>query len=272
MEHLFNKWDELREDFIDRHIYLFIDYDGTLTPIVEHPDKAVISEDMRHILRDLKTLPGCSVGIISGRSLKDIKRMVGLEGIIYVGNHGLEIEGPKIKFESQISSRLLSIIRNLKEELTYKLSKIKGIFVEDKNVTLSIHYRLATRSGYLLAKKIIEEVIQPFLARNKIKVSYGKKVIEIKPPVAWNKGRAVAWLLARQSFILGDHPIMPVYLGDDVTDEDAFAAIKKYLPAGRQEGLTIYIGKPKDSQAKYYLRDTQEVSDFLKKILCLYKN
>ena len=265
MKYLFSKWDELREDFINRHIYLFIDYDGTLTPIVEQPDKAAISEDMRNLLRDLSTKPGCSVGIITGRALKDIKRMVGLKRIIYVGNHGLEIGGSKIKFESQISSQLFSIIRNLKEELTNKLSKIKGIFVEDKDVTLSVHYRLATRSSYLLAKKIIEEVIQPFLARNKIKVSYGKKVIDIKPPVQWNKGMAVAWLLARQTFILGDHPIMPIYLGDDVTDEDAFGMLKN-------KGLTIYIGKPKNSQAKYYLKDTQEVFEFLKKILCLCKN
>jgi len=265
MKYLFSKWDELREDFINRHIYLFIDYDGTLTPIVEQPDKAAISEDMRNLLRDLSTKQGCSVGIISGRALKDIKRMVGLKRIIYVGNHGLEIEGSKIKFESQISSQLFSIIRNLKEELTNKLSKIKGIFVEDKDVTLSVHYRLATRSSYLLAKKIIEEVIQPFLARNKIKVSYGKKVIDIKPPVQWNKGMAVAWLLARQTFILGNHPIMPIYLGDDVTDEDAFGMLKN-------KGLTIYIGKPKNSQAKYYLKDTQEVFEFLKKILCLCKN
>ncbi|OGL46693.1 MAG: trehalose-phosphatase, partial [Candidatus Schekmanbacteria bacterium RBG_16_38_10] len=237
-------------------------YDGTLTPIVEQPDKAAISEDMRNLLRDLSTKQGCSVGIISGRALKDIKRMVGLKRIIYVGNHGLEIEGSKIKFESQISSQLFSIIRNLKEELTNKLSKIKGIFVEDKDVTLSVHYRLATRSSYLLAKKIIEEVLQPFLAKNKIKVSYGKKVIDIKPPVQWNKGRVIAWLLARQTFILGNHPIMPIYLGDDVTDEDAFGMLKN-------KGLTIYIGKPKNSQAKYYLKDTQEVFEFLKKILCL---
>lgn len=265
MEHLFSKWDELKGDFTNRHTCLFIDYDGTLTPIAEHPDKAVICQGMRNILRDLSTKPGCSIGIISGRSLKDIKSMVGLEGIIYVGNHGLEIEGPKIKFKSQISSRLASIIRNLKEELTDKLSGIKGIFVEDKNVTLSVHYRLATRSGYLSARKIIEEVIRPLSARNKIKVSYGKKVTEIRPPVQWNKGKVVAWLLARQTFILGDYPIMPVYLGDDATDEDAFAMLKN-------KGLTIYIGRPKKSQARYYLKDTREVFEFLKKILCLCRN
>ncbi|OGX19302.1 MAG: trehalose-phosphatase [Omnitrophica WOR_2 bacterium RBG_13_44_8b] len=265
MEYLFSKWDELREGLIGNHIYLFIDYDGTLTPIAECPDKAVILEDMRNLLRDLSSQPGCSVGIISGRALRDIKRMVGLEGIIYAGNHGLEIEGPKIKFESQISPRLLSIIRNLKQELTDKLSKIKGVFVEDKDVTLSIHYRLAARSGYLSARKIIEKAIQPFLTVNKIRVSYGKKVIELKPQVAWNKGRVVEWLLARQEFILGGRPVIPIYLGDDVTDEDAFGMLKN-------KGLTIYIGRPKKSQAKYYLQDTREVFEFLKKILCLCKN
>lgn len=258
MEHLFSKWDELKEGFAKRHIYLFIDYDGTLSPIVEYPDKAVISEAMRSILRDLSSNPGCSVGIITGRALKDIKRKIGLKGIIYVGNHGLEIEGPKIKFNPSVPRRMYSIIRNLKKELREKLSKIKGIFLEDKNVTLSIHYRMAARSGYLSARKIIREVVRPFLARNKIILSNGKKVIEIKPQVKWNKGRAVAWLLAREA-IVRRQPIMPVYLGDDATDEDAFRILKN-------KGLTIYIGNPKSSQAKYYLKDSREVFRFLKNI------
>jgi trehalose-phosphatase len=265
MKYLFDYYKNLKKDLADKYIILFLDYDGTLTPIVSRPEKAFISQEVKELLNGLSKSPKCKLAIISGRALKDIKKKVGIPGIIYVGNHGLEIEGPKIKFENQISSRLLAIIRNLKEELTHKLSKIKGIFVEDKNITLSVHYRLASRSGYLLGRKIIEAEILPFLARNKIKVSYGKKVIEIKPQVAWNKGRVVAWLLARQSFILGDQPIMPIYLGDDVTDEDAFGMLKN-------KGLTIYIGKPKNSQAKYYLRGTWEVYEFLKKILCLCRN
>lgn len=265
MEYLFSKWDELKKEFTKRHICLFIDYDGTLTPIVKYPHKAFISKGMRVLLRNLSIKPSCSITIISGRAISDIKRMVGLRRIIYVGNHGLEIEGPTIRFKSPIPSQLISIIRNLKEELTNKLSKIKGIFVEDKDVTLSIHYRLATRSDSLLAKKIIKEVISPFLARNKIKVGFGKKVVEIKPKVAWNKGKAVSWLLEKQRYILGEQPITPIYLGDDVTDEYAFSMLKN-------KGLTIYIGKPKRSQAKYYLKNTQEVFGFLKKILCLCKN
>lgn len=265
MDYLFDNWDKLKEALIDKHIFLFLDYDGTLTPIVDYPDKAVISKEVRNLLKGLSSSPSCHVGVISGRALSDVKKMVGLEDIIYAGNHGLEIEGPKIKFESQISARSLSIIRHIKEELTNKLSKIKGIFVEDKNVALSVHYRLATRNGYLLAKKIIEEVVQQFLVRGKIKVSHGKKLIEIKPPVQWNKGRVVEWLLARQMFILGDQPIVPIYLGDDVTDEDVFGALKN-------KGLTIFVGRPKDSQAKYYLKDTQEVFEFLRDILDLCNN
>lgn len=262
MDYLFDGWDKLKEKLNDRHIFLFLDYDGTLTPIVQYPDKAVISEEVGNLLKDLSTMPKCDVGIISGRALKDIEKMVGLEDIIYAGNHGLEIEGPKIRFESQISPESLSIMRDVKERLSIGLSKIEGIFVEDKEITLSIHYRLASQSGYLLAKKIIEEIIQPFLVRGKIKVSYGKKVVEIKPPVEWNKGKAVEWILDR---VLKEKPILPIYLGDDVTDEDVFGILK-------DKGLTIYIGKPRKSQARYYLKDTREVFEFLEKVLELCQN
>lgn len=262
MDYLFDKWDKLEEALVNKHIFLFLDYDGTLAPIVDYPDKAVISEEVRNLLKDLSAKPRCHVGVISGRALNDVEKMVGLENIIYAGNHGLEIEGPKIKFESQISPRFQSIIRHIKDELSNRLSEIEGILVEDKNVTLSVHYRLATRNGYLLAKKIIEEIIQPFLVSGKIKITHGKKVIEIKPPVQWNKGRVVAWLFARQMFILSDQPIVPIYLGDDVTDEDAFRTL-------RNKGFTIYIGRPQESQAKYYLNDPQEALEFLKRILSL---
>ncbi len=264
MDYLFDKWDKIKEALVNKHIFLFLDYDGTLTPIVDYPDKAVIAEEVRNLLKDLSALPTCHIVIISGRALSDVKKMVGLEDIIYAGNHGLEIEGPKIKFESQISPRLQSIIRYIKEKLTDKLSKIKGIFVEDKNITLSVHYRLVTKKGYLSAKKIIEEIIQPFLVRGKIKVSRGKKVIEIKPPVQWNKGRIVEWFLARQMFILKEQPIVPIYLGDDITDEDAFKAL-------RNKGLTIFVGNPVRTSAQYHLRDTIEVREFLRRILELEK-
>lgn len=140
MDYLFSKWDKLKEALVNKHIFLFLDYDGTLTPIVDYPDKAVISEEVRNLLKDLSAKPRCHVGVISGRALNDVKKMVDLEDIVYVGNHGLEIEGPKIKFsrlpfdirrdpaitgESQISPRLQSIIRHIKDELTTDYQKLK---------------------------------------------------------------------------------------------------------------------------------------------------
>ena len=96
MEYLFSHWNKLKNRLSDKSILLFFDYDGTLTPIVDYPDKAIISEEVRNLLKDLSARPRCHIGIISGRTLNDVKKMVGLESIIYVGNHGLEIEGPKI--------------------------------------------------------------------------------------------------------------------------------------------------------------------------------
>ena len=116
-----------------------------------------------------------------------------------------------------------------------------------------------------LIKKTISEIAAPHVKKGKIKINFGKKVIEIKPNVKWNKGKVVLWLLARQQFMLGDRKISPIYIGDDSTDEDAFKALKN-------KGLTIFVGKPRKSYAQFYLRDTGEVLKFLKQILSLRKN
>ena len=135
MEYLFSHWDKLKDRLADKFAFLFLDYDGTLTPIVETPDKAIISKERRSLLKKLSTSPHSRVAIISGRSLSDIKATVGLKDIIYAGNHGLEIEGPKIKFESQLSPRLKAVIRHIAEDLARRLSAIKGIVIEDKGLT-----------------------------------------------------------------------------------------------------------------------------------------
>jgi len=259
MDYLFDKWDKLKKTLVNKHIILFVDYDGTLTPIVDSPDKAVMSDEARDLLKALSTKPRCQVGVISGRALGNLKKMVGLKDLIYVGNHGLEIDAPKIKFKTQLTPEMVSIIRNIKDKLSMKLSGINGIAVEDKFVTVSIHYRLAGRAGYLSAKKIIEETASPFIASGKIKVRAGKKVLEIIPETHWNKGEIVEWILARETRVLGTPPL-PIYLGDDTSDEDAFGVLK-------DKGLTVFVGRKKTSKAKYYLRNPKEVLIFLREIL-----
>jgi len=260
MEYLFTYWDKLKNKLSNKSIFLFLDYDGTLAPIVETPMEAVISKDTKEVLDKLSKKTDCNIAVISGRSLKDIKNMVGLKNIIYAGNHGLEIEGPKIRFESQVSPRLKSVIRQIKEDLKNELSGIEGIFIEDKELTISIHYRLVDKKDIPLLQKIFTELTNPHVLRDKIKINSGKKVYEIKPPVVWDKGKIVSWLLVRQQFAQGEDKVFPIYIGDDVTDEDAFKALKN-------KGLTIFVGEPGASEAHYYLKNTEEVVRFIKQIL-----
>jgi len=259
MEYLFSHCNKLKDKLRAKFVLLFLDYDGTLTPIVETPDKAVISKERKDLLDRLSTTHHCRVAIISGRALSDIKALVGLKDIIYVGNHGLEIEGPKIKFESQVSPRLKSIIRHIYIDAVSKLSKIKGVLIEDKGLTISVHYRLIDKKDIQEFLNIFAEITDPYIGRDKIKINSGKKVYEIKPPVQWDKGKVVLWLLGRQQFLLGENKIFPVYIGDDVTDEDAFKVLKK-------KGLTIFVGEQTSSEAQYYLKTTEEVTEFLRLI------
>lgn len=260
MRYLFEEWDKLKEDISNKHIFLFLDYDGTLTPIVKNPNKAIMPKSTKGLLKELLKIPECRLAIISGRALEDIKNKVGLRDIIYSGNHGLEIEGPKIRFKSPIPVSFRIVLGEIKEQLTERLSLIKGHILEDKGLSLALHYRLVDKKYIPLVKVIFHEIGLPYKVAKKVKIRSGKMVLEIKPPIDWDKGKVVLWLLARQQFELGGKQVLPIYIGDDITDEDAFKALKN-------KGLTIFVGRPAVSEASYYLKNTQEVTDFMKQIL-----
>jgi trehalose-phosphatase len=260
MKYFLNAWDVLRKTLDNKEIILFLDYDGTLVPLAETPAKALITLNTKNLLKKLVGLSRCRLAIISGRSLMDVKKMVGIDGITYVGNHGLEIEGLGIKFKSPVSLSYKAILGHIKNELRDKLSSFNGAFVEDKGLTLSIHYRLVGGKQLLQAKKLFHETTFPYVTKNKITITSGKKVFEIRPPVAWVKGRVILWLLNRWKLSLKDKKNVPFYIGDDITDEDAFEALA-------DAGITIFVGRPKKSYAQYYLKDTDEVKKFLSNIL-----
>ena len=146
-----------------------------------------------------------------------------------------------------------------------RLSGIKGALIEYKGLTLSIHYRLVNKKDLPAFEKIISEVTNPYVVCDKIMVNSGKKVYEIKPPVRWDKGKVVLWFLVRQQFISEEKNVLPVYIGDDITDENAFKALKG-------KGLTVFVGEPGNSIADYYLKNTEEVTKFLRLILNLQHN
>lgn len=260
MKYFFKHWDNIKKYLTNRNILLFLDYDGTLTPIVGRPEKAVIGINTKGVLERLSKLLNCKIAIISGRALVDIRRIVGLKNIIYSGTHGLEIEGPRIKFRNPIPSKYKSTLKKIKNKLEKELSQIKGVLIEDKGLSLSLHYRLVGRDDMLLVKTIFYKTVINYLVKNEIKVSSGKMVFEVRPPIEWDKGKIVLWLLAKERFIAKDRSITPIYIGDDLTDEGAFNALNDI-------GITIYVGFPKKSNARFYLKNTKEVNKFLKSIL-----
>lgn len=260
MKYLFNVWQKLKEDLAGKLIFLFLDYDGTLAPIADSPNQAVLSLKARELLKNLRDCPRCKIAIISGRKLEDIRSRVGIEGIIYAGNHGLEIEGPKIRFRSLVPSGYLKLLQRIKAELERGISSFAGTFIEDKGLILSLHYRQVDKKDIQGLKLIFDKTVSVYSAKDTIRVKAGKMVFEIQPPVAWNKGKAALWLLARQSFALKGKPdVIPLYIGDDVTDEDAFKAFEN-------RGITVRISETEDSRAKYYLKSADEVFTLLKDI------
>lgn len=246
----------LKSQLKNKYVMLFLDYDGTLVPITKTPDKAIIQKATKDLLKQLSKIHNCKLVIISGRDLKDIKKKVGIKNVIYVGNHGFQIQGPKIKFNSPISHGYKTTLKKIKSDLARKVCVVKGAFIEDKELSLSLHYRMVSPCHTSLLKTFFHDVTDCYLANNKIKIKKGKKVLEIRPAVDWNKGEAVLWLLARQQYILKNDKILPIYIGDDVTDEDAFRVLKN-------EGIGIFVGKPRKSYAGFYLKNPEEVRFFL---------
>jgi trehalose-phosphatase len=265
MRYLFHNLERIKKSLKGKFLFLFLDCDGTLAPIADTPDKAVIPQEARILLDLLSHKNNCRIAIISGRNLADIKKRIGLKDIIYSGNHGFQIEGTKIKHELAIPAGYKEVLRRIKANLEKKLSGINGVFVEDKKLSLALHFRLVDKKQLPFVKTAFHESIALYLVRNKIKLSSGKKILEVRPPIYWDKGRAVLWLLARRQFISGAKKVFPIYLGDDITDEDAFKAL------GRK-GLTVFVGKTGSSGAAYYLKNTEEVIKFLRLIADLKYN
>jgi alpha,alpha-trehalose-phosphate synthase [UDP-forming]/trehalose-phosphatase len=225
--------------------FLFLDYDGTLSPIVESPDKAFISRETSSLIKRLKKhMP---IAVISGRSMKDLRERISVKGIIYAGNHGAEIwDGKKtvINQQSLSNNHLLSeFLCKLKKEIAH----IYGVLIEDKGITASIHFRRMKTKDLPEYFDIFSKISENY--KNSFRITSGKKVFEIRPIDAWNKGDAVEWIMEN----MGNRKV-PIYLGDDTTDEDAYKVISG-------KGISICIGG--SCEAEYYLKNQGEVKDFL---------
>lgn len=240
---------------------LCFDYDGTLTPIVRKPEEAVLPEEIGELLAELSGKARYRVAVISGRSLTEVRRLVGIEEIIYAGNHGLELAGPSQSFVHPGAGKARGIIGTIANRLRRELKEIAEAQVEDKSLSVSVHFRRVNAGDLDRVLEIIRETVRTPLEKGRIRLSRGKKVVEIRPPVDWDKGKIVVWLRSEIEKISGIKPVLVVYTGDDRTDEDAFAAIG-------DSGITIRVGKEKlHSRAQYRLDDTDQVRDFMLRLI-----
>lgn len=224
---------------------LLLDYDGTLTPIKDHPKLARLSPARKLFLRRLARRPGIKMALISGRELADLKKQAGLPGLIYAGNHGFEIEAGGRRWVHPAAKKFVRQLPALKARLERELRR-PGVFIEDKGLSLSVHYRRLPAGQLPAFKKLFARAVRPW--RGLANVTRGKKVFELRPPVAWDKGKAVQWLIKNLKL----KAYHPVYIGDDRTDEDAFRAL-------RGRGLTYRVGRPAATAAHFHLKNVAAV-------------
>ena len=262
MEHLFRAWPEVAATLAQAdHVLLLSDYDGTLTPIVEHPELAHLSTATRSLLQELAQQQRYTVGIISGRALRDLKLRVGVESMLYAGNHGLEVEGASVSFVHPVAEEFKAVAHELNLALQRGISTIKGAFVEDKGLSLSVHYRLADSEREPEVKSAFEHAVSEPRRLGKVRTTAGKKVYEVRPAVDWDKGKAIAMVVAETSRAQPESRTTAVFLGDDLTDEDGFMVV------GKLGGITVFVGdEPRETAADYFLRSPSEVADFLSRL------
>lgn len=206
-----------------RHMLVLLDFDGTLCEFQADPAAVELSESRRTILRQLQQR--ATVGVVSGRRLEDVRNRVGVDGIVVAGLHGLEIEGLGEQFAHPDLVAAGATIAAAGATLRERTHGLSGVFVEDKGgASVALHFREADADSQRQAVDVFGSVAEPLAESGRLRVMRGSYVLELLPNIDWNKGHAVLWIAERVRRLCGDTYV--VYIGDDVTDQDAFAAIE----------------------------------------------
>ena len=245
------KRDEILKRFTEQTPSIFLDYDGTLTPIVRDPKEATLPAKTKKTIKRLTA--HYSVAIISGRDLDDVKHMVGIGDLAYAGSHGFDIVGPGGKYRSQdMGKNFLPALERAERELGQVVRNIPGAKLEHKRFAITVHFRQVESSKITILEQQFDDLLSRY---PELRKSTGKKVFELRPNIDWDKGKALLYLL--EALYTDSSRILPLYIGDDITDEDAFRAL-------RDRGITIAVGDEKRRTAAHYtLRDPEEVAKFL---------
>ncbi|HEX7170087.1 MAG TPA: trehalose-phosphatase [Rubrobacter sp.] len=258
LPHALEDGDRLARDMGGRTPAVFLDYDGTLTPIVDRPEDAVISESMREAVRGLAAR--CPVCVVSGRDRPVVQQLMGVDDLIVAGSHGFDIWSPaggEIRREEGEDFR--GLLEDVEVRLRDELGPVEGALVEPKKSSVAAHYRLVSEDERPRVGQVVEEILADHPAE--LKVTPGKMVYEVQPNIDWDKGKAVLYLL--EALDLDRDDVVPMYLGDDITDEHAFEALSG-------KGIGVFVGRADDPEtagratsADYALHTFEEVERFL---------
>jgi trehalose 6-phosphate phosphatase len=247
---LFDDLDNIRTRLsLANDLFVVLDFDGTLTRILDKPASVWLDTDTRRLIAELARQPHVKVVIASGRGVDDLRLRIGIPNLIYIGNHGLEMNGPCFTFDriaplttEQEVCRIASILRE-------RLNGIPGIELENKRLSVTVHYRLAPDDQIETVRQVAAECAR---SAPDFRMLDGLKAIDIRPNIDWNKGSASAWLRR----VLGLESALSISIGDDNTDEDTFRSLT--------EGITIRVGPPEiTTAAGYTVPDPAEVRRFL---------
>lgn len=245
-----DNFEQIRSSLKERAPVVFLDFDGTLAPIVPTPELAKISPDMRRAVQKLAR--ECPVAIISGRGLEDVESRVDLKPLIYAGSHGFEIQ----KTDGTLIEKaieFLPLIDRVESELRLRIGELEGVIIERKRFSIALHYRQVPPHKMPRVKKCVDQILDEY---QDIRATGGKKIYDLQPAIDWHKGRAVRWVLENLD-PLPDIAPLPIYVGDDLTDEYAFKAIA-------DDGIGVVVQEtPGPTAATYQLQDPGGVEKFL---------
>lgn len=258
-ENIFHHLDAVEELLAFTRFGLLTDVDGTISEIAPSPAEAEVSPLCQRALERLVDKLDL-VAAISGRPALEVRDMVGVEGVVYLGNHGLEWLDKKGKLGFSPKAE------EYREQVQMALCELSalecypGVFLEDKGLTGAIHYRMAADPEDARMDILMAIALSP--SAGGLRITEGRKVIELRPPIDLNKGYAVEWLM-REYHLKG-----AIYLGDDLTDVDAFGAIHALSRGSLFRGMALGVVSaeapaPLVENADYLLNGVPEVCRFL---------
>jgi trehalose-phosphatase len=235
---------------------LLLDFDGTLTPVMPDPDFVFLDATVRRVLQEIQDTGRIAIGIISGRSLEEIRGRVGICGIIYAGNHGMEIMGPAVRYIDRAALAAREEIQLLALRFKYDLKRFENLQIRNKGLSITIHW--STPQLPEIRKEIRSMVIDAVAdGGGRFTVRDAINSIDILPTTKWNKGSAAHWINRHLDVDVRNS----MYVGDDGSDEDVFATL--------QEAITVKVGLADNTRARYVLKDSAEVLTLLKLLLVL---